>query len=334
MPEGQSRPRKRYQHRRRSEGQQGQAKRPAAQQGQNQPPKAQNHNGQQNQAPKAQAQPQRPRQPLPQKVQHKDSYGLKGAFSTLIPAIQHAIFDQGYTAPTPIQAQAIGPLCEGRDMIGCAQTGTGKTAAFSLPILQFLAAGNRPPVRSKPRVLIVAPTRELAAQIDESIGNYGKYLGVKHAVIYGGVGQAPQVAKLKTGLDVLSATPGRLLDLMGQGFISLSDVEFFVLDEADRMLDMGFLPDIKRVIRELPLQRQSLFFSATMEAKVKSLALTLVKNPVTVTISPDTPAVERIGQRLLFVDKGNKDTLLVHLMQNPAFKRVIVFTQMKHQANK
>jgi len=255
-------------------------------------------------------------------------------FSLLLPELQKALAEEGYTIPTPIQNQALPPLLEGRDVLGCAQTGTGKTAAFVLPILQTLIRNPRPPVPGQARVLILAPTRELAAQIGESIRAYGRYVSVRHTVMFGGVGQGPQVAAMKRGMDILVATPGRLLDLMNQGFVRLSGVEIFVLDEADRMLDMGFIHDIRRVIAALPARRQSLFFSATLAPEIVQLSRTLVHHPVHITIEPEQPTIALIAQKVMFVDKGHKPALLVSLLKDPAINRVIVFTQMKHAANK
>jgi len=257
-----------------------------------------------------------------------------GVFSTLLPELMKAVAEEGYTIPTPIQDRAIPHLLKGSDLIGCAQTGTGKTAAFILPILQHLTLRKRQPARNRARVLILTPTRELAAQIDASAATYGRHVRFSHAVIFGGVSQLHQVQALNRGLDILVATPGRLLDLMQQGHVSLDQVEIFVLDEADRMLDMGFFPDIKRVIAKLPLKRQSLFFSATMEPEVVALARTLVHDAVHVTIAHEAPAVERIVQRVMFVDKNHKDALLASLLGDSRWDRVIVFTQMKHMANK
>jgi ATP-dependent RNA helicase RhlE len=257
-----------------------------------------------------------------------------GVFAGLLPELQRAVAEEGYTTPTPIQVQAIPHLLQGRDLIGCAQTGTGKTAAFILPILQYLTQHKRQPERNRARVLILAPTRELAAQIDASASTYGRHLRFSHAVIFGGVSQFQQVQALNRGLDILVATPGRLLDLMQQGLASLDAVEIFVLDEADRMLDMGFFPDIKRVIAKLPAKRRSLFFSATMEPEVVALARTLVHDAVHVTIAHEAPAVERIVQKVMFVDRGHKDALLVSLLADSRWDRVLVFTQMKHMANK
>ncbi|MCX6556888.1 MAG: DEAD/DEAH box helicase [Candidatus Aminicenantes bacterium] len=255
-------------------------------------------------------------------------------FSTLLPELKKAVAEEGYSTPTPIQTQAIPHLLQNRDLIGCAQTGTGKTAAFILPILQYLSLHKRQAVQNRARVLILAPTRELAAQINASAATYGRHLLFAHAVIFGGVSQFAQVQALNRGLDILVATPGRLLDLMQQGVIRLDAIEIFVLDEADRMLDMGFLPDIKKVIAKLPGKRQSLFFSATMEPAVVALARTLVHDAVHVTIAHEAPAVERIVQRVMFVDKNNKDALLAALLGDSRWDRVIVFTQMKHMANK
>jgi len=264
----------------------------------------------------------------------KKENDLNGVFGLLLPELGRAVSEAGYTTPSPIQEQTIPALLKGRDMIGCAQTGTGKTAAFTLPILQYLTIGKKAPVSGKPRVLILAPTRELAAQIGDSVAKYGKHTKTTHTVIFGGVGQNPQVKAVRRGIHVLVATPGRLIDLMNQGHINLAGVEIFVLDEADRMLDMGFIHDIKKVIAKLPKKRQSLFYSATMEHKVTELARKLVHDPVHVTIAPENPAVERIIQKMMFVDKKHKDELIVNIMSNKKLDRVIIFTQMKHVANK
>ena len=264
----------------------------------------------------------------------KKDNDLNGVFKTLLPELGRAVCEAGYTTPSPIQEQSIPSLLEGRDMIGCAQTGTGKTAAFSLPILEHLARNKKQPVSGKPRVLILAPTRELAAQIGDSIAKYGKHTRTTKTVIFGGVGQQPQVRALRRGVHVLVATPGRLIDLVNQGHVNLAAIEIFVLDEADRMLDMGFIHDIRKVIAKLPQDRQSLFYSATMEGKVVELARTLVQDPVHVTIEPEKPAVDRIIQKVMFVDKKHKDELIVRLLGNRNLDRVIVFTQMIHVANK
>ncbi len=256
------------------------------------------------------------------------------AFQALLPQLQRAAAEEGYHTPTPIQVEAIPHLLKGRDLLGCAQTGTGKTAAFVLPTLDYLTRNSRVVGRGRPRVLILTPTRELAAQIGDSIRVYGRYLRISHTVIFGGVGQRPQEQALARGPEIVVATPGRLLDLMGQGFVKLDEIEVFVLDEADRMLDMGFIRDIKKVIAKLPTKRQTLFFSATLQPEVVALARTLVRDPVHVAIAPEQPTIEKIKQKVLFVDRGNKDDLLVRLLKDGEKSRVLVFTQMKHSANK
>jgi len=255
-------------------------------------------------------------------------------FGVLLPELQRAVAEEGYITPTPIQAKAITHLLAGRDLLGCAQTGTGKTAAFILPILQHLTQHKVSHQHGKPRVLILTPTRELAAQIGESIRAYGRHLQIKHTVIFGGVGQQPQVAALGRGMDIVVATPGRLLDLMQQRHVRLGGIEVFVLDEADRMLDMGFIHDVRRIITSLPARRQSLFFSATLVPEVITLARVMVHDPVHITVTPDQPAVEKIRQKLLFVDKKDKPILLVTLLRDPGINKVLVFTQMKHVANR
>ncbi len=251
----------------------------------------------------------------------------------LIEPLLRAVKEEGYTSPTLIQVQSIPRLLEGRDLLGCAQTGTGKTAAFVLPILQQLWIKKKVTARNTPRALILAPTRELAAQIGESIRKYGKYLRFNSAIIFGGVSQFNQVKALRQGVDIVVATPGRLLDLLNQGHVRLQEVEILVLDEADRMLDMGFIRDIKKIILKLPPKRQSLFFSATLSSDVIALARTLVHDPIHVTIEPEKATVDRIEQSVYFVDKGNKDALLTKLLREGAVARAIVFTQMKHVAN-
>jgi ATP-dependent RNA helicase RhlE len=258
----------------------------------------------------------------------------EGAFSLLLPELRRALADEGYTEPTPVQAQCIPRLLQGHDLLGSAQTGTGKTAAFTLPLLQHVATQSRARVRKSPRVLVLAPTRELAAQIGDSVRTYGRHLPIRLAVIFGGVGQRPQEDAMRHGVDFLVATPGRLLDLLGQGHVSLSSVEAFVLDEADRMLDMGFIRDIRKIVTLLPERRQTLFFSATLSPEIVALATTLLRDPVRVTIAPEQPTVERIEQGVLFVDKGNKDALLESLIRDHRMDKVIVFTQQKHAANK
>ncbi|WP_375766703.1 DEAD/DEAH box helicase [Archangium gephyra] len=248
-----------------------------------------------------------------------------------------AVKAEGYTTPTPIQQQAVPHVLEGKDVLGCAQTGTGKTAAFTLPILQRLSVGRPPPpARGRPiRALVLSPTRELAAQIGESIRAYGRFTGITSAVIFGGVGQNAQEQSLKQGVDILVATPGRLLDLMQQGFVSYKSLEVFVLDEADRMLDMGFIHDVKRVIAALPKKRQTLFFSATMPPEIQGLANSILTNPVRVEVAPVATTAETIDQRLYFVEKEQKRGLLVHLLQtDKAIQRVLVFTRTKHGANR
>ncbi|MES2964500.1 MAG: DEAD/DEAH box helicase [Bdellovibrionota bacterium] len=251
----------------------------------------------------------------------------------LIEPLQRAVKDTGYTTPTPIQAAAIPHLLEGRDLLGCAQTGTGKTAAFSLPILQRLMENPRRAAPRHTRVLVLTPTRELAIQIHESFRTYGKHLPLKYAVIFGGVGQNPQVDALSRGIDVLVATPGRLLDLINQRHVNLGNLEVFVLDEADRMLDMGFINDIRKIIKMLPAKRHNLFFSATMPPEIQSLSSSLLHDPVRVEVTPIASTAEKISQWVMFVDKAKKKDLLRHLMQDKALKRVIVFTRTKRGAN-
>ncbi len=261
---------------------------------------------------------------------------LPSTFSelSLSAPIQRAITETGYETPTPIQQQAIPPLLEGRDLIGCAQTGTGKTAAFALPILQRLTTNPKALNAKRTRTLILTPTRELAIQIHESFRTYGKYLKIKTAVIFGGVGQGPQVSAMRGGVDVLIATPGRLLDLLEQNHLTLQGIEIFVLDEADRMLDMGFIQPIRRVIKMLPIRRQTLFFSATMPPAIQELANSMLVDPIMVSVTPVSSTAERIEQVLMTVAKDKKRDLLKHVLKNPAFKKVIVFTRTKHGANK
>ena len=246
-----------------------------------------------------------------------------------------AVSEAGYETPSPIQASAIPPVLEGRDLMGCAQTGTGKTAAFALPMLDRLTA-NAPRRKGAVRALILTPTRELALQIGESFEAYGKYLKLRSTVIFGGVGQAPQVEALKKGVDILIACPGRLNDLIGQGFIDLSALEIFVLDEADRMLDMGFVHDVKKVIAKLPAQRQNLMFSATMPAEIEQLAAGILHEPAFVKVDPVSSTVDRIQQSLYFVEKGNKKFLLPWLIKNlkPEVVNALVFSRTKHGADK
>jgi len=252
----------------------------------------------------------------------------------LLEPIERAIRAENYTTPTPIQAQAIPHLLQGRDLLGCAQTGTGKTAAFALPILQRLAtAGQRAGPRAC-RALVLTPTRELAAQIEASFAAYGRYLKLTRTVMFGGVGQSPQVNALRRGVDVLVATPGRLLDLMGQGCIRFDRLEVFVLDEADRMLDMGFIHDVKRVIRALPERRQTLLFSATMPPDIARLAESILAEPVKVAAQPVASTVDLVEQRVMFVEAGDKRPLLDRVLSDRAVGRALVFTRTKHGANR
>jgi ATP-dependent RNA helicase RhlE len=244
-----------------------------------------------------------------------------------------SVREAGYEVPTPIQCEAIPPALAGRDVLGCAQTGTGKTAAFALPVLQRLDATADD--ETELRALVLTPTRELAIQIGDSFRTYGKGLDLWHIVIFGGVSEKPQIAELDRGVDALVATPGRLLDLMQQGRVSLDRIEVFVLDEADRMLDMGFLPDVKRVIAKLPKKRQTLFFSATMPPDIRSLADSLLHDPVSVAVTPVSSTAERIDQHLYFVDKSNKPRLLIDLLKrDPSIQHTLVFTRTKHGANR
>jgi len=251
----------------------------------------------------------------------------------LHPALLSTVAAEGYTDPTPIQAQSIPHLLDGRDLLGVAQTGTGKTAAFALPILQRLQHARRASSRCA-RVLILTPTRELAIQIDESFGTYGRELRGSHTVIFGGVGQKPQVDAMARGVDVLTATPGRLLDLMGQGHVRLDEVGVFILDEADRMLDMGFIHDVRRVIDKLPEERQTLLFSATMPDAITQLSRKILDDPVRVEVTPEKLTVERIVQRVLLVEKKDKPRLLAEILEDPEIERVLVFTRTKHGANR
>src|ERR1700730_7174946 len=244
----------------------------------------------------------------------------------LVEPLRRALAEEGYAVPTPIQAQAIPQLLAGRDLLGIAQTGTGKTAAFALPILQRLSAERATPQRNSMRALILTPTRELAIQIEESFRTYGRHLSLRSTVIYGGVGQRPQVDALARGPDIVIATPGRLLDLVQQRFVRFDRLSVFVLDEADRMLDMGFIHDVKRVIAALPKQRQTLFFSATMPPEITRLASGILRDPIRVEVTPSATTVERIDQRVLFVETANKRALLAEVLKDPAIARALVFT--------
>jgi ATP-dependent RNA helicase RhlE len=264
---------------------------------------------------------------------HETTFDQLGLIEPILKALQH----EGYTTPTPIQAQSIPFLLEGRDLLGCAQTGTGKTAAFAIPMLQRMynggggtARGGRRPIRA----LILTPTRELAIQIDESFKAYGRHTNLRAAVIFGGVGQKPQTDALRAGVDILVATPGRLLDLMNQGHVNLKELEYFVLDEADRMLDMGFIHDVKKVIAAIPKKRQTLFFSATMPPEVQRLSSTLLFNPVKVEVTPVSSTAETVEQEVFFVDRANMANLLVHLLQTRDIKEALVFSRTKHGADK
>ncbi|MBT8384169.1 MAG: DEAD/DEAH box helicase, partial [Bacteroidia bacterium] len=253
----------------------------------------------------------------------------------IIEPILKALEAEGYTHPTPIQEQSIPILLRGKDLLGCAQTGTGKTAAFAVPILQHIynnikfSKGDR-----KIKALIVTPTRELAIQISDSFTSYGKFTGIKNNVIFGGVKQHAQTVALRRGVDILVATPGRLLDLMQQGIISLKDIEYFVLDEADQMLDMGFIHDIRKIIAKLPRNRQSLFFSATMPAAIVDLSRKILGNPEKVSVKPEQATAERIDQAVYFVSKKAKIKLLAHLLQTKGVDSTLVFSRTKHGANK
>ena len=263
---------------------------------------------------------------------HENTFAQLGLIEPILKAIQQ----EGYIHPTPIQTQSIPFLLEGRDLLGCAQTGTGKTAAFGIPIIQRLinsgagaARGGRRPIRT----LILTPTRELAIQIDESFKSYSRFTNLRTTVIFGGVGQKPQTDALRSGVDILVATPGRLLDLMNQGYVNLKELEYFVLDEADRMLDMGFIHDVKKVTA-IPRKRQTLFFSATMPPEVQRLSSTLLNDPVRVEVTPVSSTAETVSQEVFFVDKANKAQLLVHLLNTRDIKEALVFSRTKHGADK
>jgi len=251
----------------------------------------------------------------------------------LIAPVQRALVDEKYKTPTPIQAQTVPAALLQQDVLGCAQTGTGKTAAFALPILNRLGRRNCKATPNRPRVLVLAPTRELAIQIGASFATYGRHLRLRQALVYGGVSQVSQVRALNRGAHILIATPGRLLDLMNQGHIELDQLEVFVLDEADRMLDMGFLPDLKRIISELPEQRQSLFFSATLPPKIIELSRRLLRNPVSVNVTPESTSVEKIEQQVLFVERSGKQALLRKILAGADVERALVFTKTKRAAN-
>jgi len=248
--------------------------------------------------------------------------------------ILRALKDEGYTTPTPIQGKAIPGLLEGRDLVGIAQTGTGKTAAFSLPILNYLADRAGKTRSKRPQALILAPTRELAGQIGDNISAYGRYLGLRSSVIFGGVSIRPQIRNLERGVHILVATPGRLLDLINQGAVNLGSVEVFVLDEADRMLDMGFIRDVRKIAEKLPKERQTALFSATMPKSIEELAASLLTDPVRVDAAPQASTAERVEQSVLFVHKDKKRALLSEVMADTDIERVLIFTRTKHGANR
>jgi ATP-dependent RNA helicase RhlE len=252
----------------------------------------------------------------------------------LSPALLKALADEGYTVPTPIQTQAIPYVLAGEDLLGIAQTGTGKTAAFALPILHRLAANRRPPMRQGARVLILAPTRELASQIAQSFRTYGRHMGVTVATMFGGVSHRPQIAATRNGVDVLVATPGRLIDHMDERNIVLSGTEILVLDEADQMLDMGFIRPIKQILKHIPAKRQNLFFSATMTPDTSKLAAEILRNPVEVAVTPRAKTVDRVTQQVIHIEAPKKRALLVELFSNPAFSRALVFTRTKRGADR
>ena len=253
----------------------------------------------------------------------------------LIDPILRALKTEGYTIPTPIQEQAIPIVLNRHDLLGCAQTGTGKTAAFAIPILQLLyQAKTEQGPKKGIKALILTPTRELAIQIDESFGAYGKHTGLSHLVVFGGVSQVPQANSLRRGVDILIATPGRLLDLVDQRIISLSDIEIFVLDEADRMLDMGFINDVRKIITKLPTKRQTLFFSATMPNEIARLASSILSNPEKVEVTPVSTTAEKVEQAIYFVEKNDKRSLLIHLLKTPEISSALVFTRTKYGADK
>ncbi|MFN0257547.1 DEAD/DEAH box helicase [Pedobacter ureilyticus] len=252
----------------------------------------------------------------------------------LIEPILKAVESEGYQKPTPIQEKAIPSILKLKDLLGCAQTGTGKTAAFAIPMLQILHMRHLKTNKKAIKALVLTPTRELAIQIQDSFNAYGKNLPVKNLVIFGGVGQQPQVDALKKGVDVLVATPGRLLDLMNQGYISLGDIEIFVLDEADRMLDMGFIHDVKKIVSKLPSKRQTLFFSATMPPEIQKLANTILQEPVMVEVTPVSSTAETINQSVYFVDKPDKRKLLKHLLDELNIDHTLIFTRTKHGADR
>ena len=252
----------------------------------------------------------------------------------IIDPIRRALHSEGYSVPTPIQAQAIPLLLAGRDLLGCAQTGTGKTAAFAIPILTHLAGTARREGLRGPRALVLAPTRELASQIGESFATYGRHLSLRHVVVFGGVGQKPQVDGIRRGAEIMVATPGRLLDLMQQGHVRLDGIEALVLDEADRMLDMGFIQPIRRIVAAVPRKRQTMLFSATLPPDIVALASGMLNNPATVSVTPTASTAEKVSQWVLHVQSNNKRNLLAEVLRDRAMARVLVFTRTKHGANR
>ena len=252
----------------------------------------------------------------------------------IIQPILKAIEEKGYAVPTPIQEKAIPAALSRRDVLGCAQTGTGKTASFAIPVIQLLETDPVTAKRKGVKALILTPTRELALQISECIDEYAKYTRIRHGVVFGGVNQHPQVNMLQKGIDILVATPGRLLDLMNQGYLCLEQVKYFVLDEADRMLDMGFIHDIKRILPKLPKEKQTLFFSATLPVSILSLTDSLLKNPIKISITPDSPTVDSIEQFIYFVEKAEKGHLLISLLREAKDQSVLIFSRTKHNADR
>jgi len=261
---------------------------------------------------------------------------VSGGFDNLklIGPIRRAVREEKYSHPTPIQIQAIPHLLEGRDLLGCAQTGTGKTAAFALPILQRLAENQKTPRPKCMHALILTPTRELAAQISDSFRTYGRYLKINHAVVYGGVKYNAQIRALSRGLDIVVATPGRLLDLFEQGHLRMDEIDVLVLDEADRMLDMGFLPDIRKIFSAIPEERQTMLFSATLPDEIVKISKKFLRDPVQITVSPPASTVDKIDQRVLFVDRENKYDLLTSILEDESLYRVLVFARTKHGSNR
>jgi ATP-dependent RNA helicase RhlE len=267
---------------------------------------------------------------------HSSISPTPGGFDNLnlIGPICRAVREENYSTPTPIQMQAIPHLLLGRDLLGCAQTGTGKTAAFALPILQRLAETRKSPGAKGVRALVLSPTRELAVQISDSFRVYGRYLKLSQAVVYGGVNYRTQIRALSRGVDIVVATPGRLLDLFGQGYVKLDNIDILVLDEADRMLDMGFLPDIQKIFAAIPEQRQTMLFSATLPDEIVKITKRFLKDPVQISVSPPSSTVEKIEQRVLFVDRENKNALLDSLLEDESYYRVLVFARTKHGSNR